>query len=64
MFITRVSPFSGKKHTMILPITEEQYKRWEVGEMIQNAMPNLSPDEREFVMTGITPQEWKETFGD
>jgi hypothetical protein len=25
---------------------------------IQNAMPNLSTDDREFLMTGVTPEEW------
>jgi hypothetical protein len=29
---------------------------------VQNAMPNLSADEREFIMTGITPTEWDEMF--
>ena len=31
---------------------------------IQDAMPNLTPDEREFIKTGITPKEWDEMFGD
>jgi hypothetical protein len=25
---------------------------------IQNAMPHLSVDDREFIMTGVTPEEW------
>jgi hypothetical protein len=29
---------------------------------VQNAMPHLSADEREFIMTGITPTEWDEMF--
>ena len=33
-------------------------------ELIQNAMPNLSADEREFLMTGITPEEWAELSED
>jgi len=36
----------------------DQYDAWKGGELIQNAMPNLSADEREFLMTGITPEEW------
>jgi len=27
-------------------------------------MPELSADEREFVMTGVTAQEWSTEFGD
>jgi hypothetical protein len=49
---------------MSLPITEEQYTAWEQGTLVQNAMPHLSPDEREFIMTGITPEEWADNFGD
>jgi hypothetical protein len=27
-------------------------------------MPNLTADEREFIMTGITPDEWDAAFED
>ena len=64
MLITRKSLISGNINTMSLPITEEQYTAWEQGTLVQDAMPHLSPDEREFVMTGITPEEWAETFGE
>lgn len=60
MKITRTSPFSGKVNTMDIDITEEQLKQWHDGRLIQHAMPNLTPDEREFIMTGITPEEWAE----
>lgn len=63
MKITRTSPFSGKVNTMDIPVTQDQIDAWENGELIQRAMPNLTPDQREFLMTGITPQEWEETFG-
>ncbi len=64
MLITRKSLISGNINTMSLPITEEQYTAWEQGTLVQVAMPHLTPDEREFVMTGITPTEWAETFGE
>ena len=64
MLITRKSLISGNINSMSLPITEEQYNAWEQGTLVQVAMPHLSPDEREFVMTGITPEEWTETFGE
>lgn len=31
---------------------------------IQNAFPFLTPDEREFLITGITPTEWDEEMGE
>lgn len=63
MLVTRTSPFTGKVHSMEIDVTEEQVLRYNQGELIQRAFPHLTPDEREFIKTGITPQEWEETFG-
>jgi hypothetical protein len=30
------------------------------GELIQNAFPNLSAGDREFIKTGITEESWEE----
>jgi hypothetical protein len=54
--------YSGKVNTMDLPITDEQIARWESDTLIQNAFPNLNADQREFLMTGILPEEWDEMF--
>ncbi len=62
MKITRISPFSGNTNSMEIEVTQEQLSSWESGVLIQNAMPNLSADEREFIMTGITPEEWDSAF--
>ena len=59
MLIGRRSPLTGIVRVWELDITEEQHRLWEQGELIQNAMPHLTPDEREFVMTGISPEEWE-----
>tara|TARA_R110002167_G_scaffold7022_14_gene33148 strand:- start:560 stop:751 length:192 start_codon:yes stop_codon:yes gene_type:complete len=58
--ITRRSPLTGKTNTMSLDISEGSLLAWKGGMLIQDAMPNLSADAREFVMTGITPYEWEE----
>jgi hypothetical protein len=62
MQIERISPFSGKTNTREIKCTAEQLVKWMNGMLIQNAMPDLSADDREFIMTGITPEEWKKTF--
>lgn len=62
--ITRVSPFTGRKVTRKLPITAEQYAAWEAGELVQRAFPGLDADSREFILTGIAPDEWDEAFPD
>ena len=43
---------------MDLPVTSKQYKDWRGGMLIQNAMPNLTPEQREFIQTGLTPEDW------
>lgn len=48
---------------MDIDITDRELLRIMRGdELIQNIVPHLSPEDREFLMTGITPEEWKEMF--
>lgn len=63
MQVTRTSPLTGNTHTLDLPITEEQMQHWKSGALIQDAFPGLSPAEREFILSGITSEEWDATFG-
>lgn len=63
MLITRQSMISGIVHTREIAVEPWQLKRWQEGELIQIAMPNLSANDREFLMTGITPEEWDSAFG-
>lgn len=63
MEITRTSTMTGIKRTLDIDITEDQLRDWESGkDLIQNIMPGISADEREFIMTGVTSEEWDETF--
>jgi len=55
---------SGKVNSLDIPVTPEQIAKWKNGAFIQDAMPNISADQREFLMTGITPTEWEEQFGE
>ena len=54
---------SGVERTLDLPITEQQIAAWISGTLIQEAMPQLSAEEREFVLTGISSEEWDVEFG-
>lgn len=63
MTITRTSKLTGVTRTKELDVTIEQVLAWEEGELIQNAMPHLSADDREFIKTGITGEEWDQFFG-
>ena len=59
MLITKTSMLSGETRSLDLDITQDQIDLWEGGMVIQNAMPDLSVDEREFIMTGVTAEEWE-----
>tara|TARA_R100001129_G_C5207489_1_gene215678 strand:+ start:504 stop:689 length:186 start_codon:yes stop_codon:yes gene_type:complete len=58
MLITKTSMLSGNTSSMDIDVSQDQIDLWQSGSLIQNVMPNLSADEREFIMTGITPEEW------
>lgn len=64
MIIRRISVFTGIEREMDLDVTEQQIQDWESGTLIQNAMPNLTPDQREFIITGVTEEEWEEALRD
>lgn len=63
MEIKRTSPLTGEENSMEINVTVEQILDWRHGTPIQTAMPNLTADEREFIMTGYTPEDWKRIFG-
>jgi hypothetical protein len=47
---------------MNLPVTDEQMSAWESGVFIQDAMPDLPAEYREFIKTGVTPETWNNMF--
>jgi len=63
MIISKKSPLTGRWNAKDIDVTPEELRRWQSGELIQNVMPHLSPDDREFLMTGLTPADWDEMTG-
>lgn len=60
MKITRESPLTGKTTTLELDVTPDEYHAWRTGTLIQNAMPRLNDDEREFILSGCLPGEFEQ----
>lgn len=61
--IVRISPFTGEINAIRISLTREQFMLWsEQGVLLQNAFPHLDADQREFLKTGITADEWTKTF--
>ena len=49
---------------MELDVTKKQFEDWRGGMLLQDAFPNLNRDEREFIKSGSTKEEWDNAFGD
>ena len=68
MNITKISSLTGIEHTLNINVTQDELlrveNRYNSKELIQNIVPNLTMDEREFLMTGITNEEWIRIFGE
>lgn len=65
--VERVSVLSNEVNHLELDITPSQLEEingaLSRGRLIQDIVPHLSRDEREFLITGITSEEWMEKFG-
>ncbi len=51
----KTSPVSGLTNIMSINATLEQLALWENGTLIQDAMPDATVDQREFLISGCTP---------
>jgi len=63
MNLTRVSGLTGRENTLFIPgLTQAMLDSYNNGALAQDAFEGLSADYREFIMTGITPDEWNAYF--
>lgn len=63
LLVTRKSTFSGEVHTLALAITADEWAGYQRGDkLIQDALPNLTNPQREFLLTGTTQDEWLAAF--
>ena len=63
MKITRTNPLNGEVNTLDIQVTDAQIEYYAAGALIQDAVPHLSADDREFIKTGITAESWEAAFG-
>jgi len=66
MIIERKSPLTGEINKMDIPLTDAEIAELNSANRrsIQDVLPNCTPDQREFIMTGFTPEDWKKMFSD
>ena len=53
--------FTGKPYSVT--VLAEQLYKYRQGAYIQDAFPNLSADDCEFLISGISPKGWSLRFG-
>lgn len=59
--VTRQSLLTGRTTTLDLPVTQQQLDAYISGcAHLQDAFPDLAPQLREFIKSGITPEEWQQ----
>ena len=67
MNITKTNMLNGKTYTMDIDVTKEQLEEIDQNPRtrrpIQQIVPTLSSEDREFLISGITPEEWHKIFG-
>lgn len=65
MLLKKRSVFTGREVEMEIDCTPEDVVRWQRSRRpIQEMIPGLTSNEREFLLSGATPQEWDELFDD
>ena len=65
--LCKPSPITGEStcrtFDMDQMVFDDCYVSWSEGALIQDAFPMLNADEREFLMTGMTPDDWNKVWG-
>jgi hypothetical protein len=59
--VTIQCPVTQTTHT--LTVGKAAYESWLAGEYVQVAFPRLSADDRERLISGISPEGWNQMFG-
>ena len=61
MTVHGICEVTGKFYSV--KVTPAAYHRWKYGgQLLQDAFPELSVPEREFILSGTTPAEWDKMF--
>jgi len=65
MIISRKSTITGVVRSRDIKVNPKDYDMWEKGILnIQDAMGYVKQEDREFILSGITREEWNKAFSD
>ena len=64
----RITSGNYEQSSMILDIEYTEFvlglQQWFRGALIQDVFPKATPEEREFIVSGLTPEVWDKIFGE
>jgi hypothetical protein len=53
---------TGEYYSVV--VSKEELEKYESGALAQDAFSELSAADREFIISGVSPEGWKSVFGD
>jgi len=63
--VHKQSVITGNHNSMVLPTRQGELEYWEESmTLVQDAFPHFTPEQREFLISGSTPEEWNELFSE
>jgi hypothetical protein len=63
--VTLTGPCIVTKKEYSVTVPEVGYRQWATGNgHIQDVMPSVSKDDREFLISGTSPEGWAQMFGE
>lgn len=60
--ITATCVVTKKPYSVV--VKRSAYNKWQSGILAQNAFPDLSLEDREFLISGTSPEGWNKMFGE
>jgi hypothetical protein len=63
-FVRVYKTYNNNQRSMVLPTRQGNLEYWiDTGTLVQDVFPHFDADQREFLITGILPEEWDAMFG-
>lgn len=52
------------RNQTLLDLPDEGYRKWDEGEFVQDAFPDMPAEQRELLISGTCPACWNEQFSE
>ena len=63
--VHKQSCITGNHNSMVLPTRQGELEHWEENMiLVQDAFPHFTSEQREFLISGSTPNEWNKLFSE